>query len=158
LPRVTCKKMTEALQKDAIVLLDAFLRRDKHYLASSGAYGDEGLPALKRALKMFLHHPEIGFVWLAYVDGSPAAVCVVCYAISTSIGGLAAKLDDVFVAETRQRQGVASAMLKALVTELRKKRVRRIDTSVYKHNLAGEKYYAGLGFKPLNEERLSLVL
>jgi GNAT superfamily N-acetyltransferase len=78
--------------------------------------------------------------------------------ISTSIGGKVAKLDDVFVAKNRQRQGIATAMLKALANELRRKRVRRVDTSVYKRNRAGEKYYERLGFKPLNEERLALVL
>jgi GNAT superfamily N-acetyltransferase len=155
---VTCTKMTRTLQRDAVLLLNAFLRGDKHYLASSEAYGDHGLPALRRALSMFLKHPELGFVWLAYVDGDPAGVCVVCYAISTSIGGRVAKLDDVFVAKSRQRQGIATAMLNALANELRRKRVRRIDTSVYKRNRAGEKYYERLGFKPLNEERLALVL
>ena len=150
--------MTKALHNDAEHLLSAFLRGDKHYLASSEAYGDRGSAALRRALTMFLKHPELGFVWLAHIDGDAVGVCVVCYAISTSIGGRVAKLDDVFVANKRQRQGVATAMLTALANELRRNRVRRIDTSVYKRNRAGEKYYERLGFKPLNEERLALVL
>jgi GNAT superfamily N-acetyltransferase len=150
--------MSERHRDDAVQLLDAFLRQDLHYLASSKAYGDRGSPALKRALKMFFQRPELGFVWLAYVDGDPAGVCVVCYAISTSIGGRVAKLDDVFVTESRQRQGVATAMLKSLAKKLRKEGVRRIDTSVYKRNRAGERYYHRLGFKPLDEERLALVL
>jgi GNAT superfamily N-acetyltransferase len=157
-PKVTCTKMKEKHLGDAALLLNTFLRQDKHYLASSKAYGDRGLPALRRALRMFLRRPELGFVWLAYADGDSAGVCVVCYAISTSIGGRVAKLDDVFVTQHRQRQGIATAMLKALAEELRGEGVRRIDTSVYKRNRAGEKYYERLGFKPLNEERLALVL
>jgi GNAT superfamily N-acetyltransferase len=150
--------MTETHRSDAAKLLNAFLCQDKHYLASSKAYGDQGLPALRRALRMFLRHPELGFVWLAYANGDSVGVCVVCYAISTSIGGRVAKLDDVFVAQDRQRQGIATTMLKALTKELKKEGVRRIDTSVYKRNRVGEKYYQRLGFKPLNEERLALVL
>jgi GNAT superfamily N-acetyltransferase len=150
--------MNEMHQKDAAQLLNTFLREDEHYLASSKAYGDKGVPALRQALRMFLRRPELGFVWLAYVDGNSVGVCVVCYAISTSIGGRVAKLDDVFVVQKRQRQGIATAMLKALTVELRREGVRRIDTSVYKRNRAGEQYYHRLGFKPLHEERLALVL
>jgi GNAT superfamily N-acetyltransferase len=155
---IVCTKMTKARQHDAVSLLSTFLRRDKHYLASSAAYGDQGLPALKRAIRAFLRHPRLGFVWLAYAGGEPVAVCVVCYAISTSIGGLVAKLDDLYVAENRQRQGVATAMLKALVAQLRRQGARRIDTAVVKRNRAAERYYAALGFKSLGEERLALLL
>ena len=155
---VRCIKMTEDRQNDALCLLNTFLREDKHYLASSRAYGDEGLLALKRAIRAFLQHPELGFVWLAYVGNEPTGVCVVSYAISTSIGGIVAKLDDVFVATHRQRQGIASEMLRALANQLRKEGVRRIDTSVYTQNRDAERYYEKLGFKPLGEERLALVL
>jgi GNAT superfamily N-acetyltransferase len=150
--------MTEGNKRDALLLLNTFLREDKHYLASSEAYGDEGAPALSRALDAFLEHPELGFVWLTYVDGHPAGVCVVSYAISTSVGGLVAKLDDVFVAATLQRHGVGTWMHRSLVAQLRNEGVRRIDTSVYKDNSEAETYYNRLGFRPLGEERLSLVI
>ena len=42
--------MTKTRRADAQTLLNAFLREDDHYLETSSAYGDEGLPALKRAL------------------------------------------------------------------------------------------------------------
>jgi GNAT superfamily N-acetyltransferase len=155
---IHCIKMSADRQNDALHLLNTFLREDKHYLASSRAYGDEGVPALKRAIRAFLDHPELGFIWLAYVGDEPAGVCVVSYAISTSIGGLVAKLDDVFVANHLQRQGIASEMLIALAEQLRREGVRRIDTSVYTQNYDAERYYEKLGFKTLGEERLALVL
>ena len=145
-------------QSDALFLLDSFLRNDAHYLTSSDAYGDEGLPALKRAIKLFLNRPELGFVWLAYAKQEPAAVCVVSYAISTSIGGLVAKLDDVYVSGKYQKQGIASQMLKELCENLKRKKIRRIDSSVHKRNRAAANLYASLGFKALEEERLALVL
>jgi GNAT superfamily N-acetyltransferase len=113
---------------------------------------------LKRAIKLFLRRPEFGFVWLAYEKSKPVGVCVVCYAISTSIGGLVAKLDDVFVIQENQREGVATQMMNALKRKLRKRRILRIDTSVYKRNRAADRYYQDLKFRPLGEERLSLVL
>jgi GNAT superfamily N-acetyltransferase len=157
-PDIVCTRMTKARQGDALLLLDTFLREDEHYLASSAVYGDEGTPALKRALNIFLKRPKLGFVWLAYVDGKPAGVCFVCYAISTSIGGMVAKLEDVFVMADHQRRGVGTAMFKALARELKRNGVRRIDTAVHRGNRGAERYYRKLGFKPLGEERLSMLL
>jgi GNAT superfamily N-acetyltransferase len=151
-------KMTARRQGDAMRLLNTFLRGDKHYLASSLAYGDRGLPALKRATRKFLRHPELGFVWLAYIGSEAVGVCVISFAISTSIGGLVAKLDDVFVMKKHQRQGVATQMLLALIAELRRKSVLRIDSGVYRKNRNAKKYYEALGFKSLGEERIALLL
>lgn len=158
IPVITCTKMDAARSTEAFQLLNTFLRQDEFYLASSAAYGDRGVRAVRKALNMFLDHPELGFVWLAYSEGRPAAVCVVSYAISTSIGGLVAKLDDVFVATHHRRHGVATAMIRALAANLRKQGVQRIDTGVHRKNRTGEGLYAKLGFKSLGEERLAMVL
>jgi ribosomal protein S18 acetylase RimI-like enzyme len=49
-------------------------------------------------------------------------------------------------------------MLEALIKELKRNRVRRIDTSVYKRNRKADRFYKKMGFKDLGEERLALVL
>ena len=152
------RKMTARQSKDAQALLATFLREDEHYLDSSAAYGDGGPKALKRAVALFLRRPELGFVWLAYADGKPAGCCVICYAISTSIGGVVGKLDDVFVAADYRGKGVGTRMLKALKVELKKKNIGRIDTAVHKGNPGAARYYKRLGFKALGEERLAVVL
>ena len=155
-------KMTTRQSADARALLQTFLREDEHYLASSAAYGDKGPKlgpkALARAVELFLRKPELGFVWLAYADGKAAGVCIVCYAVSTSIGGVVAKLDDVFIAGGYRGKGVGTKMIEALKTELKKKKIGRIDTAVHMRNPGAARYYARLGFKPLGEERLALVL
>jgi ribosomal protein S18 acetylase RimI-like enzyme len=156
--KINCRRMTKTRRADAQALLNAFLREDEHYLETSGSYGDAGLPALKRALELFLRRSDLGFVWLAYADNEPAAVCVVSYAISTSIGGLVAKLDDVYVAPHLHGRGVGTQMLKSLIGELKRKRVRRIDTSVHNGNDAAANYYRKNGFAMLGEERLTLLI
>lgn len=156
--KISCRRMTQTRRADAQALLNAFLREDEHYLETSGSYGDAGLPALRRALALFLRRSDLGFVWLAYADNEPAAVCVVSYAISTSIGGLVAKLDDVYVAPHLHGRGVGTQMLKSLKQELKRKRVRRIDTSVHNGNDVAEKFYKKNGFAMLGEERLTLLL
>jgi ribosomal protein S18 acetylase RimI-like enzyme len=160
--RIECAPMTALTRGDAEALLASFLRGDTHYLASSSAYGDGGKEALSRALDLFLAHPEIGFVWLARATsaGAPAVVgaCVVCHAISTSRGTLVAKLDDVTIRGNCQGRGVGGAMLAALASHLLALGVTRIDTACHRDNAGAWRFYERLGFRPLDEERISLLL
>lgn len=159
---VTCAPMTAATVSGAFALLSGFLRGDGHYLASSSAYGDGGGDALARALDLFLARPEIGFVWLASanVGAKPAAVgaCVICYAISTSRGTLVAKLDDVTIDDGWRGRGVGGAMLTALGDDLRARGITRIDTACHRDNAGAWRFYERLGFRPLDEERIALLL
>lgn len=155
---ITSQRMTASTVPHAFALLTEFLRHDAHYLDTSQAYGDAGNDALRSALKLFLARPELGFVWLSYDDVTPVAVCVISFAISTSVGSVVAKLDDVFVASERQQQAVGSTHLEHLKAELCRLDVRRIDTSVHAGNDEARRFYAKHGFVPLNEERLACLL
>jgi GNAT superfamily N-acetyltransferase len=155
---IECFRMTAASRADARTLLLSFLSQDEHYLDSSPAYGACGEAALDSALDLLLSKPELGFVWLACEDSQPAAVCVVCFAVSTSIGAVVAKLDDVFVAAGKRGRGIGAAHLAALKEELRRIGVRRIDTSVHLENDRARRFYAQHGFRPLREERLAYLL
>jgi GNAT superfamily N-acetyltransferase len=150
--------MTPETRGDAFALLRIFLTEDEHYLDSSQAYGAGGESALGEALDLFVRRPELGFVWLAYEDRKPVAVCVVCLAISTSMGAVVAKLDDVFVASGEQGRGLGAAHLTSLKEELRRMDVRRIDTSVHLQNSAARRFYERHGFRALGEERFACVL
>lgn len=156
--RLACAPMTDVTRTLALQLLGQFLAGDAHYRASASAYGDGGPEALGRALDLFLARPEIGFVWLAMLDGQPAAACVVCHAISTSRGGLVAKLDDVTVDARWQGQGVGAAMLGTLAEHLRAAGFRRIDTACHRGNAGAWRFYSRQGYQPLDEERIALLL
>ena len=150
--------MTAATRPDAFRLLHAFLAADAHYLASAARYGDGGPEALARALDLFLAHPEIGFVWLARTRDGVVGACVACYAISTSRGGFVAKLDDVTIDTRWRAKGVGTAMLAALARHLRVAGVGRIDTACHRANAAAWRFYERQGFRPLDEERIALLL
>lgn len=160
--RLHCAPMTAATRTDARRLLGAFLADDAHYRASAAVYGDGGAAALDRALDLFLASPDIGFVWLARTEdrGKSTAVgaCVVCRAISTSRGTLVAKLDDVTVHPEWQGRGVGGRMLGALREHLRGKGMTRIDCGCHRHNAGAWRFYERLGFAPLEEERLALLI
>jgi ribosomal protein S18 acetylase RimI-like enzyme len=155
---ITCRKMTAGDVADAFEMLRVFLSEDEHYLASSKAYGDRGFQGLNDALDLFLEQPELGFVWLAYDDKGVAAVCVVCYAISTSMGAVVAKLDDVSVKASRRGGGIGTALLEQLKEQLKKEAVTRIDVGVHLENPEARRFYERLGFVALNEERLACVI
>jgi GNAT superfamily N-acetyltransferase len=155
---INCRRMTPDLIADARTLLSTFLGEDEHYLDSSGAYGDRGADGLGAALDLFLQRPELGFVWLAYDEAGVAGVCVICYAISTSLGALVAKLDDVSVLGSRRGQGVGTALIEQLKEELRRGGVERIDVAVHQNNPEARRFYERLGFRPLNEERLACLM
>jgi GNAT superfamily N-acetyltransferase len=153
-----CERMSAATRDDAFALLGAFLGDDAHYRAAAAAYGDGGPDALRRALDLFVARPQIGFVWLAYDGGAPVGACVVCWAISTSRGSIVAKLDDVTIGAGRQGGGIGGAMLAALAGELRAEGATRIDTACHRDNAGAWRFYERLGFRPLDEERLALLL
>ena len=106
--------MTAADVSDAFEMLSAFLNEDEHYRASSKAYGDRGFQGLNDALDLFLEQSELGFVWMAYDENGVAGICVVCYAISTSMGAVVAKLDDVSVKPDRRGQGMGNVPTSAI--------------------------------------------
>jgi ribosomal protein S18 acetylase RimI-like enzyme len=143
---------------DAFHMLSDFLSADEHYLASSQAYGDLGLKGLNDALDLFLEHPELGFVWMAYDENGVAGICVVCYAISTSMGSVVAKLDDVSVKPDRRGKGIGTELLRQLKEQLRKESVTRIDVAVHMQNPEAKSFYEKTGFVALNEERLSCLI
>ena len=150
--------MTAGDVSDAYEMLSAFLTEDEHYRASSQAYGDRGVQGLNDALDLFLEQPELGFVWMAYDDKGVAGICVVCYAISTSMGAVVAKLDDVSVEADRRGKGIGTALLQQLKEQLRKESVTRIDVGVHLDNPEARTFYERLGFVALNEERLACVI
>ncbi len=144
--------------REAFEMLSEFLSADEHYLASSQAYGDLGLQGLNNALDLFLERPELGFVWMAFDDRGAAGICVVCYAISTSMGAVVAKLDDVSVKTDRRGKGIGTELIEQLKEQLRREAVTRIDVAVHMENPQARSFYERTGFVRLNEERLSCLI
>lgn len=153
-----CERMDAASRPQAEALFLAFLQQDPHYLDVAAVYGDGGPPALRRALELFVRRPELGFVWVARQEGGVVGCCVVCYAISTSRGGIVAKLDDVNVRPGLEGRGIGSALLESLKEELRMQGVSRIDTATHFDNPGARRFYERQGFASLREERMSCLL
>ena len=155
---MTCGRMTAADIASAESLFLAFLQQDAHYLDVASVYGDGGPDALRRALRLFIEKPELGFVWMARDGDDVVGCCVICHAISTSRGSIVAKLDDVNVRPGLEGRGVGSAMMDSLKDELRRIGVTRIDTATHFENPGARRFYERHGFASLREERMSCLL
>jgi ribosomal protein S18 acetylase RimI-like enzyme len=155
---LVCEPMTAASLPGALAVFTEFLTGDPHYLASSTVYGDAGPNATMAALRLFLVHPELGLVYVARRGDAVVAACVVSYAISTSRGGLVAKLDDVSVKREQTGQGIGGAMLEALKGALRARGALRIDCGCHRDNDGAWRFYERHGFRPLHEERIACLL
>ena len=157
-----CAPMAAATRSHARALLGAFLSDNEHYRASAAVYGDGGAAALDRALDLFVARPDVGFVWLAHTGQGETLVtvgaCVACYAISTSRGSLVVKLDDVTIHADWQGRGVGNGMLSALIAHLRAQGVTRIDCGCHRHNEGAWRFYERMGFRPLDEERIAMLI
>ena len=153
-----CEPMTAATLPGALAVLSEFLAGDPHYLASSTVYGDAGPAATIAALRLFLERPELGLVYVARRGDEVVAASVVCYAISTSRGGLVAKLDDVSVKRGHTGEGIGGAMLEALKATLRAQGISRIDCGCHRDNASAWRFYERHGFRPLHEERIACLL
>lgn len=142
---------------DALELLSEFSKTE-HYSIVGDLYGKGGDAETLAALRLFDEKPYLGGVWLTKVDENFAAVSIFSFAISTALGRMVAKLDDVYVRPEFQRLGVGTKHLENLKDFLRLYGVARIDTSVHNDNEAARKFYDKCGFKSLNETKLTCLI
>ncbi len=155
---ITFRRMTDRDRQAAYALFVDYLHNDEFVRDSSAAYGNNGDRALSTALTLFVERPDFGFIWMGFDGDEAVAIAIVSYAISTAIGGAVAKLEDLYVVPSRRSQGIGASLLSALVEELSKNRIARLDTSVHLRNARGKAFYETHGFRALHEERLARVL
>lgn len=127
---IQCGGMAEGSLLDGYDLITTFLTEDRYYLGSSHAYG----------------------------GAQAAGVCVVSYAISTSVGTVVAKMDDLFVATARQGRGVGSKVLVHLKSGLRRLGIVCTGTRAHLEDGSARRCYLQNGFQALHEDRLACVL
>ncbi len=156
--------MSSSERPDVFELLSEYFASDPFHRESAEAY--RGTPferdlsdaALAQGLGLFIDRPDYGFVWLAFEDGRVVGCAAVGYGISLSLGRVVASLDLLTVAPAARRRGVGVELLESLVAELESAEVARLDVGVHERNEAARRFYSGLGFEFLHEERMALVL
>lgn len=143
---------------EAAALLAHFVRSDS-IAPHSHAYGGAGDDlAIHRALTLFFERPDLGFTWLTFDDLRLVGLTTVCFAISTNLGAIVAKVPDVVVTERARSRGIGRFIMETLARELRSVGVGRIDLGVHEGNDGARRFYERVGFVDNHESGMSLVL
>jgi GNAT superfamily N-acetyltransferase len=163
-PNLDFRRMISSDRPDVFALLSDYFTNDPYYEASSVAYrGREATrdiidATLAEGIALFLDRPDYGFVWLAFEEGRVVGCAAIGYAISLSLGRVVASLDLLAVAPASRRHGVGAELVESLVAELEGADIARLDAAVHERNDGARQFLSGLGFEPLHEERMSLIL
>lgn len=88
-----------------------------------------------------------GAVWIARRGTEPAGHAVLALRHSMEFGGLAGVIDDLFVRPQFRRQGVGSALLRALFGACRKLQVAAVHVEVGPSNVSALAFYQALGLR-----------
>jgi ribosomal protein S18 acetylase RimI-like enzyme len=104
-----------------------------------------------------LSNPALGGVFLAEVAGEAAGYVVLTMRFAMEYGGLEGYIDDLYVCPPVRRQGVAHALLTALLANCRQRGVKSVAVEVGESNHAAQKLYASFGLHGWEDDREVLV-
>ena len=99
------------------------------------------------ALYLFLEHPDLGFVWMAYDEQEWRQSASICLRRFTSMGALVANFDDVSVKAARRGQGHWHGPDRITKGAAEKRSVMRIDVSVHLETREARAFTNGLEFQ-----------
>ena len=124
-----------------------------------GVPGAEPPPAAVTATESNVDVFSCDVLWLVTMRPTLALEPRVALALPTVVHVTPSlETDPVTVDPDRHGQGVGTAMLTALTRHLRQRGVGRIDTACHRENVAAWRFYLRHGFRPLDEERIALLI
>ena len=111
-----------------------------------------------KAVSRILSDPAIGTVYVAREEGQVIAMASLLYTVSTAEGGPAALFEDLIVHPGHRRRGIATALVRFMIDEAKKKGVLRLTLLTDMQNERAQALYRKLGFadSPMKPMRLRL--
>ncbi|MGB9988359.1 GNAT family N-acetyltransferase [Pseudoduganella rhizocola] len=108
-----------------------------------------------RSFETLLAQPALGAIWVAD-NGSLIGHAVLTVRYAMEFGALAAAIDDLFVHAGYRRQGVAYALLAALLDDCSARGCRSVYVEVGASNAGATALYERFGLKPYEDDRITL--
>ncbi len=102
------------------------------------------------AAALFRAEPRV-FCEIAELEGEPAGLAIWFYAFSTFRGRHGIWLEDLFMRQAFRRQGIGTALLRALAARCRAEGLARLEWSVLDWNVPSIRFYETLGARLMNE-------
>lgn len=100
----------------------------------------------RAAFTTLFEDSRLGGAWIAWVDDQPAGHAVLTVSFSMEYGGLRGFVDDLFVRPGARGQGIAGALIEAIVADCGWRGVRSLHVEAGPDNESALRAYARSGF------------
>ena len=124
-------------------LLTVFMRQLREDDPDEGAFDE---PRCVPAMRRLIADPSLGRAWLIEVDAQPVGYAVLTLSYSIEFGGIAAFVDELFVAREFRGRGVGTKTLELVTEEARKLDVVILLLEVTRSNERAKRLYRKAGF------------
>jgi ribosomal protein S18 acetylase RimI-like enzyme len=131
--------------------IDALVGLMRAFYAESG-YPLDGAWAAASFRTLF-GQPALGAVWLAQADGDAVGHAVLTVRHAMEFGGPLGVVDDLYVAPSWRRRGVAHALLDALRGDARSRGCKAWQVEVGVDSVGAQALYRRFGFAPVSSDR-----
>ena len=128
---------------DDLPLLTVFMRQLREDDPEEGAFDELRCVA---AMRRLIADPSLGRAWMIEVDAQPAGYAVLTLGYSIEFGGVAAFVDELFVAREFRGRGIGTKTLGLVVDEARKLDVAILLLEVTHSNERAKHVYRKVGF------------
>jgi ribosomal protein S18 acetylase RimI-like enzyme len=108
-----------------------------------------------KSFETLLAQPALGAIWVAD-NGRLLGHAVLTVRYAMEFGALAAAIDDLFVHASYRRQGVAHALLTALLDDCSARGCKSIHVEVGASNTGATALYGRFGLQPYQDDRITL--
>ena len=128
--------------------VEEFLDWFERYWEELETFSDFPDPFARSEYRRLLEEPGDHHFWWADVDGRHTGFCVFTighhWYRQDLIDGY---IDEVYIEPTLRRSGIGRALAKAMLSEFRRRAVRRVELSVLPANARARAFWTSLGFE-----------
>ena len=108
------------------------------------------------AFRALLGDSRLGCTWLAEQNAVPVGYAVLTFRFTMEHGTLSGYIDDLYVAESARRHGIAQALIRALIRECQTVNCKSLCVEVGKDNLPAIGLYRKFGIQEPGDGRVLL--
>jgi ribosomal protein S18 acetylase RimI-like enzyme len=139
---------------DDVALLTVFMRQLREDDPDEGAFDE---PRCVPAMRRLVANPSLGRVWVIEVEARSAGYVVLTFSFSIEFGGVAAFVDELFVAREFRGRGVGTKALELVIDESRKLDVAILLLEVTQSNERAKRLYRKAGFADRGHHLMTLT-
>jgi GNAT superfamily N-acetyltransferase len=138
---------------DDLPLLTVFMRQLREDDPEEGRFDE---PRCVPAMRRLIANPSLGRAWLIEVETQPAGYAVLTLGYSIEFGGVAAFVDELFVAREFRGRGVGTRTLELVIDEARNLNVAILLLEVTQSNERANRLYRNVGFADRGHHLMTL--